>query len=68
MLKQSALNSNFLKEKYIHFFNEPAHMMNIRVFVEVVAVLTNVVELGVYGSVVLPSAAPTSLSEVTRKV
>ena len=43
-------------------------MMNIRVFVEVVAVLTNVVELGVYGSVVLPSAAPTSLSEVTRKV
>ena len=55
-------------KKYFHFSNEPAHMMNIRVFVEVVAVLTNVVELGVYGSVVLPSAAPTSLSEVTRKV
>ena len=42
-------------------------MMNIRVFVEVVAVLTNVVELGVYGSVVLPSAATTSLSTVTIK-
>ena len=40
-------------------------MMNIGVFVEVVAVFTNVVQLGVYGSVVLPSAASTSLSEVT---
>ena len=40
-------------------------MMNIRVFVEVVAVLTYVVQLGVDGSVVLSSAATASLPGVT---
>ena len=43
-------------------------MMDIGIFVEIVAVFTYVVKLGVYGSVVLPSAASTSLSEVTTDI
>ena len=45
----------------------PAELVDIRLFVEVVTILTYVVKLGVYGSVVFPSAATTSLSAVTRK-
>ena len=41
----------------------PAHMMDVRVLVEVVAVLADVVQLGVEGSVVFtPTCAPVPLT------
>ena len=41
----------------------PAHVVDVRVLVEVVAILADVVQLGVEGSVVFtPTCAPVSLT------
>ena len=45
---------------------EPAHVVDVRVFVEVVAVLADVVQLGVERGVVLaPARPPVSLTEMS---
>ena len=48
---------------------EPAHVVDVRVFVEVVAVLADVVQLGVERGVVLaPARPPVSLTEMSIRV